>query len=417
MICIKKKNKIIILTLAIFLVAALCFTAYIFITKDRENRDVEIYNDVHIYEENVSNENEDEVDSVDNLINSRLQSMSLEDKIAQMYVVGALRDDYQNMYKYNFGGYLYFGDFFEGKSEEEIINDIKSHQENVSNGIRLITSIDEEGALVSRLNKLDFINPKFRDSWDLYSEGGLEKIKEELSRKNEVLSKLGLNVNFAPVLDISSENAWIYRRTLKQDANITSQYAKTVIDETKDSKVIYCVKHFPGYGNSVDTHLGFATDNRSREEFDSKDLLPFKAAIDSGAKMVMVTHNLITCMDEEFPASISKNVHNVLREDLGFEGLIITDALNMGAIYETYSTKDALIYAINSGNDLICISLAGAGKMDKVANNGNLDLVTYDKLISYVKEAIEEGKIKEETIDTSVKRILKWKYDNGLLEI
>lgn len=404
----KIKGKVI--TLFVIFSIIFCFTTYIIIYKNngKLKADIDVYDDKNSI---------DNVDSVDKIVNSKLQAMSLEEKIAQMYVVGALESDYENMYKYNFGGYLYFEDFFDGKSKDEITKEIQSHQNKVSNGIELITAIDEEGAVVSRLNNLPFIKEKFKDSWELYNEGGLEKIEEELKVKNELLKALGINVNFAPVLDISSENAWIYNRTLKQDAKITSEYAKHVINVTKDSGVTYCVKHFPGYGNSVDTHLGFATDNRTREEFNSKDLLPFKSAIDSGAEMVMVTHNLITCMDDKYPASISLNVHKILRDELGFKGLIITDALNMGAIYKKYSTKEAIIHAINSGNDLICISLAGYGKKDEVENAGNLDLVTYDKLIVYVKEAIEEGKVKEDTIDNAVKRILKWKYDKHLLNI
>ena len=352
----------------------------------------------------------------------KMQTMTQDEKIAQMYVIGtSSATNYTNLNKYNFGGHLYLLDSFKDTSGNAlkvatVKNQIATSQ-SVSK-IPLLMSIDEEGEKVSRLNStlynelntLKIMPEKFRNSSVLFNEGGLNKIKEDTIYKSSVLTYLGFNLNFAPDVDMADSTAYIYARTLQQDAATTAEFAKTVIQTGKNTGVSYSLKHFPGYGNSIDTHSGFATDNRSLSEFESKDLIPFKGGIEAGAEVVMVAHNIVTCFDSENPASISKSVHDYLRNNMNYTGIIITDAINMGAVADKYSTKESVIKAIQSGNDMICLSM----------NEGQKDMtggatLTYSGVIKYISDAVADGQISQETIDTAVRRILAWKYYKGLI--
>lgn len=156
------------------------------------------------------------------------------------------------------------------------------------------------------------------------------------------------------------------------------------------------LKHFPGYGNNVDTHTGIAYDNRSYETFQTNDFLPFIAGIKAGANSILVSHNIVKSMDDTMPASLSSNVHKILREELAFDGVIMTDDLSMDAITKLTGSVAAAITAINAGNDLLIAT-------------------DYKTQIPAVIEAVNKGDIKEETIDDAVLRVLKWKVTLGLL--
>lgn len=342
-----------------------------------------------------------------------LQNLTLDQKIAQLFVIGtSSKTNYTTLDSYQFGGHLFLLDSFTGKSISEVREIIKTSQSSVN--IPLLMAIDEEGETVSRLNKTNLSTElgieKFKNSCDLYNLGGFDSIRQDTIFKSEILLNLGFNLNFAPLVDIAEPGTYMYNRTLKQNASITSTFARTVIEASKNSGVTYSLKHFPGYGNSTDTHIGYASDTRPLSEFEAKDLLPFKAGIESGAEMVMVTHNVVTCFDENNPASLSKNVHDYLRNNLNFTGIIITDAINMGAITNNYSTKDSIIKSILAGNDMICISM-DSETQDPFTGK----LVGYADIIKYVSDAVSSGQISEETINTSVKRILALKCYKGLI--
>lgn len=347
----------------------------------------------------------------------RMQTLTLDEKIGQLFIIGTSdKTNYTNLNQYKFGGHLYLLSSFKDTSGkalkvDTIKNQIKTSQ--AAADIPLIMSIDEEGETVSRLNSTLVpelgISP-FKNSCDLYTSGGLDAIRNDTINKSSVLKNLGFNVNFAPDVDIADEGFYIYKRTLKQDAATTAQFAKTVIEASKGTGVSYALKHFPGYGNSKDTHNGFSTDNRTLSEFQNKDLIPFKAGIESDAEVVMVSHNIITCIDGNEPASISKPIHDYLRNNMDYTGIIITDAINMDAVAAKYSTRDSVIKAINAGNDLICLVM-DEGQKD-VTGGATL---TYAGVIKYVHDAIDAGEVTEDTINTAVKRILAWKYYKGLM--
>jgi beta-N-acetylhexosaminidase len=156
------------------------------------------------------------------------------------------------------------------------------------------------------------------------------------------------------------------------------------------------LKHFPGYGNNVDTHTGIAYDNRTYETFLNSDFLPFQAGIDSGANMVLVSHNVVSCMDSQTPASLSSQVHKILREELKFTGVIITDDLAMDGVRNFAEDTKIAVQAVKAGNDMLCCT-------------------DFEVQIPAILEAVKQGEITEERIDESVLRILELKISLGII--
>lgn len=328
------------------------------------------------------------------LANKKLEKMTLDEKISQLLLV-RYPDINQKaiLEKYQFGGYLFFAKDFKNKTKEEVINMMKELQE-VSK-VPILTAVDEEGGTVARVSS----NPKlrserFKSSQVLYKEGGLELIKNDTIEKSNLLNSLGINLNLAPVVDVSTNpDDYMYNRSLGQNTEITSNYAKTVIEASKGLNVSYTLKHFPGYGNNSDTHTNSSVDNRSYEDIVNNDLPPFKSGIQVGAESILVSHNIVNSIDGDNPASLSSSIHNLLRNELSFTGIIITDDLAMGA---TSSIENATLKAVLAGNDLIITT-------------------DYEDSFNQIKNAINDGTISEELIDKLAFRIIAWKYYKGLL--
>ena len=279
-------------------------------------------------------------------------------------------------------------------TKEDFINKIRAYQ-NVSK-IPLIVAVDEEGGSVNRISiNPNLVEEPFRSSADLYREGGLDLIDEDTRRKNSILGELGINFNLAPVVDIASENSFIYKRTLGTDLDVLNEYVKRTINISKESKVSYCLKHFPGYGDNVDTHTGMAEDFRYLNELEIKDLIPFKTGIENGAEAILVNHNILVNIDNSSPASLSMVIHNILRNNLGFTGIIVTDDLYMDAIKNYYDRP--VIRALEAGNDLIIINDYGSG-------------------INEIKDAINNNSFDINILDKAVLRVLSWKYYKGLID-
>lgn len=326
-----------------------------------------------------------------------IDSMTLSEKVAQMFIVHCPTSGAQEMAeKHQFGGYLLFANHFKDESPESIKEKIALYQK--ASKTPMFIAVDEEGGIVTRVSRYpSFRSTRFASPQDLYNEGGIDKIASDTDEKSKLLLSLGINVNFAPVCDVAtSPDAFIYSRTLGQDAPLTAEYVKTVVAQMKTSKIGSCLKHFPGYGDNADTHIGYAIDNRPYESFAKNDFLPFTSGINAGAGMVMVSHNIVKCMDENMPASLSQNVHDELRR-LGFKGIIITDDLTMDAIKEFTGDESAAVAAVKAGNDMLCCS-------------------NYKEQIDAVIKAVENGEISESRIDESVKRILKYKEELGIFE-
>ncbi len=324
----------------------------------------------------------------------KLKELSLDEKIGQMLLVRyPTSGQIEALNTYNFGGYLFFERDFINKSKEavqDMINNVQSGRK-----IPLLTAVDEEGGKVVRVSSNpNLAESRFASSRDLYNSGGFEKIASDTKEKSRVLKELGLNVNLAPVVDVSTSSSdYMYERALGEDTSITSEFAKTVIEASKGTGVSYTLKHFPGYGNNVDTHVGSATDSRSLEDIKKNDLPPFEAGIKAGAEAVLVSHNIVSSVDPDNPASLSPAIHNLLRDDLKFTGIIITDDLYMGA---TSSIPDASLKAVKAGNDILITT-------------------EYETSVNSIKKGLTNGDITEEQINRAVFRILAWKYYKGLM--
>lgn len=329
-------------------------------------------------------------------ITKMLDNMSVEEKVGQMFMVRVPKENAdKRVSEYHLGGYIMFGRDFDNKTKEEVINNIASWQSEAD--IPMLIGVDEEGGTVNRIStNTEFRSEPFKSSQELYAEGGFDLIYEDTITKANFLKELGINVNFAPVVDVSiNPDDYIYKRSFGKNANLTSEYAEVVVRTMKESNIASVLKHFPGYGNNADTHTGIAIDNRTLESFKENDFLPFEAGIKAGANIILVSHNIVTSMDPDNPASLSTRVHEILRNDLGFDGVIITDDLYMDAISKNYDSSVAVL-AILAGNDLICTT-------------------DFESQIPEVIAAVEDGTISIDRINESVRRILELKLELNLI--
>lgn len=329
-------------------------------------------------------------------ITKMLDNMSVEEKVGQMFMVRVPKENAdKRVSEYHLGGYIMFGRDFDNKTKEEVMGNIASWQSAAD--IPMLIGVDEEGGTVNRIStNTEFRSEPFKSSQELYAEGGFDLIYEDTITKANFLKELGINVNFAPVVDVSTNpDDYIYKRSFGKNANLTSEYAEVVVRAMKESNIASVLKHFPGYGNNTDTHTGIAIDNRTLETFKENDFLPFEAGIKAGANMVLVSHNIVTNMDSNNPASLSTRVHEILRNDLGFAGVIITDDLYMDAISKNYDSSVAVL-AILAGNDLICTT-------------------DFESQIPEVIAAVEDGTISIDRINESVRRILELKLELNLI--
>ena len=321
-----------------------------------------------------------------------LETLTIDEKIGQLLLVryGSDSNSAQLASDNCFGGYVLFEKDFKNKTVEQVQTMISNIQNECK--IPLLMAVDEEGGTVVRISSnANLATSKFKSSMQLYNEGGLDLIKQDTINKSQLLSKLGINLNLAPVVDVSTNSSdYMYKRTLGQGVELTSEYAKTVIETSKDTGVYYTLKHFPGYGNNKDTHKTSSLDTRSYDEIMNTAIPPFKAGIEAGAQAVLISHNIVQSIDSENPASISKKVHDILRNDLNFKELIITDDLAMNAVsgIENVYTK-----AVMAGNNLIITS-------------------DYQASINNIKNAVTNGTITEEQIDAIVVKNLAWKFNN-----
>ena len=324
----------------------------------------------------------------------KLEKMSLDEKIGQILLVRYPDNNQKEIVeKYQFGGYLFFGKDFKDKTKDEVIKMIDDS--NSVSKIPLLTAVDEEGGIVVRVSSNKNLRSEiFLSSSELYKNGGFDRIKADTIEKSNLLKYLGINLNLAPVVDVSVDpNDYMYKRSLQEDAETTAKFSSLVIETSKNTGVSYTLKHFPGYGNNIDTHNGSSIDSRTRKEIESNDILPFKSGIKSGAEAILFSHNVVTSMDKDNPASLSKTLHDYVRNDLNFTGVVITDDLDMGALKDIENKN---VQALLAGNDLLIST-------------------DYVESIEKIKQAVDNKLLDEKTLDEHVLRVLAWKYYKGLL--
>ena len=327
-----------------------------------------------------------------------MEKMTLEEKVGQLFLVRydvwSAKDQIKNYYP---GGYVLFAKDFEDHTKTSIKNELDSNQK--LSKIPLTFAVDEEGGYVTRVSRFSqFRSEKFQSNQYYYNLGGYEKLKEIEEEKAKLLLSLGLNMNLAPVADVSTNvNDFIHIRTFGKDAKETSTFISNMVTYAKDSGISSCLKHFPGYGNNVDTHTGSAYDKRSYETFTNSDYLPFISGIKAGVPSIMVSHNVMESVDSTYPASLSKKViTGELREKLNFSGIVITDDLAMDAVKSYVTDGSAAVLAINAGNDMIITS-------------------DFETMFKEVLKAVNDGTIEKETINNAVRRIIAWKHAYQLM--
>ncbi len=332
-------------------------------------------------------------------IRNALDTMTLEEKVGQMFLASypgyGAREDAAD---YHLGGYLFFASFFEERYPSEASDDIAYIQDGCD--IPMFIAVDEEGGSVCRVSCFEqYRSTKFRSPRSVLDEGGLEHAREDCAEKSQLLLSLGVNMNLGPVCDVTSDtDAFMYWRSPGSDAETVCDFVSVVVSEMNAQGIGGALKHFPGYGNNLDTHTQIVYDYREMEHFEQTDFLPFKAAIEAGAGCIMVSHSIVQCMDPYRPASLSKAVNDILRNELGFDGVLMTDDISMSAVTDYTDGYEAAVMAVEAGNDLICCS----------------DFYTR---VPAVVSAVESGRISEDRIDQSVERILRLKLSLGIIEI
>ncbi len=327
----------------------------------------------------------------------RVAQMTLRQEVGQVFLFecpasGAVRAIDQ----YSPGGYCLTERNFAGKTAAQVRKTLQSYQN--SSKIPLLLACDEEGGTVVRISSNPALAPeKFASPRQVFAKGGLSAVTADTEKRAKLLKSLGVNVNLAPVCDISADpKTFIYARSLGRDAKTTAEFAKLSVRAYAEQGVGCVLKHFPGYGGTQDTHTGAARDTRSYQSFQKSDFLPFQAGIASGAACIMISHNTVECMDAERPASLSPQVHEILRGKLGFTGVTVTDSLAMGAVTQYTKNKNAAVEAFLAGNDL---------------------LLTPDIAESYnaLYQAVKSGAVPKKRLDESAARIVAWKLQLGLL--
>ena len=336
-------------------------------------------------------------------LNARIAEMTLEEKVGQLFFVRCPETDAaEDVETYHLGGLLLFGRDYKDAggawlSEDAFTSVLASYQ--AAADIPLFIGSDEEGGTVTRASRNpNLFSSPLKSPQELYAAAGMDGLLEETLRYNERLKALGINVNFAPVCDVSTDPGdFIYARSFGKDAQTTADYITRVVPVYEQAGVACILKHFPGYGNNADTHTGIAVDERTYESFETADFLPFSAGIAAGAPFVLVSHNIVNCMDDTLPASLSPKVHEVLRGTLGFDGLIVTDDLAMDAVRSYAQNGSAAVLALRAGNDMIVTT-------------------DYQEQIPQVISAVERGELDEREIDAHVYRVLREKQALGLID-
>ena len=332
-----------------------------------------------------------------------IKELSLQEKIGQMIIIGMdtnyITDRIKDMIlKYKIGGIILYRKNF--NTYQDMLKLIKNLKDlNRKNKIPLFIAIDQEGGRVNRMPKEIKNLPSANQ---IAITGGEELVRASANITGQILRKSGFNLNFSPVLDIKrfENNHAIGDRSFGSDKEEVAKFGITAMKELQKNKVISAIKHFPGHGaTKQDSHNFLPVINEKIEKLEKEDMYPFEQAIKNGADVVLVGHLLIKNITGIYPASLSRKfIAKYLRMKYRYNGVIITDDLKMKAIKILYGTKLSVRKAFEAGNDIIVFRY-----------NNKKEVEVIEQIISLVKK----GKIKENRINKSVKRIidLKNKYE------
>lgn len=337
-------------------------------------------------------------------IDDKINSMTLDEKIGQMIITGFNGSEYNDdmdrlINEYKVGGVILFARNIEDSNQ--MIDLTRALQEN-NNNIPLFISIDEEGGRVSRLP--DDVE-KFPSAFTIGLINNQQTAYENGKEIGYTLKRLGINLDYAPVLDIYSNenNTVIGDRAFSKEESIVSTMGIATMEGIEDADIIPVVKHFPGHGDTeVDSHYGLPIVYKTLEELRNFEFIPFVKAIESGCDVIMVSHIILNEVDSSNPASLSKIViSDLLRKDLEFDKVVITDDMSMGAITSIMSIEEACIKSIKAGCDILLLGNA---------------YEEIEQVINSIKLKLYNGEISEEHINKSVKRILELKKKYNMME-
>ena len=368
-------------------------------------------NTVETPEQKQEKPSEQETISVQQQIDSCLEDMTLEEKVAQLFIIQpeaildvgtavAAGDATREAINQNpVGGFIYFGDNLQSKEQtQEMLKNVQTYSMERT-GFPAFLSVDEEGGTVARVAGTgNFDIPKIGDMADIGAAGDVDAAKQVGEDIGSYLAELGFNLDFAPVADVWSnpENTVIRDRSFGNDPELVSDMAIAVSDGLEEKGILSTYKHFPGHGaTSADTHKGYAYTDKTLEELEACELIPFQRCIADGAKIIMAAHiSVPNVTGDDTPTSLSKTmVTDILREKMGYTGLVVTDAMNMGAITEEYTSAEAAVKALQAGVDVVLMP------------------ENYQQAYQGVLDAVADGTLTEERIDESVTRILTVKLD------
>jgi len=395
-----RRNRTLPIIIFILVLCVIALIVFWFIMKDK-NKDIEVYNEP--VGENIPKEPTEE-EKLKKKVEDKISQMSLKEKIGQMIIISYEKeytDELDNILKVvKPGGFIVFPQnisTYDGTVE--YISKVKSTAD-----IPMIISIDQEGGRVQRIKNMSDVNVqtipamlelgKTNDTTLSYDVGAV------LAKE---IAAFGINTDFAPTLDIFSNpnNTVIGNRAFGTDSQTVINMALPFANGMESQGIIPTFKHFPGHGDTTsDSHVELPVVTKTKEELYQNELLTFKAAIDSNAQMIMTAHIALPNVTGDYtPATLSKVIINdILRGELGFEGVVITDAINMRALRDNYILEEICNYSINAGVDIILMPLDPIEASNTIEN------------------LVNNGTISEERINESVNRILTLKYKNKLDE-
>ncbi len=347
----------------------------------------------------------------EDFLNQKIANMTVEQKVGQLFFCAFRRDDKnipitvwnenveKTIQQYHIGGVVLFGENIDTEQQtKQLIAEYRSHCD-----IPLLIGVDEEGGRVSRLHSSGKLQVVDIPSAGEIGESNDTNVAYEAGKTigNE-LKELGFDVDFAPVADVNTneQNTVIGDRAYSSDAQIAAEMVVAFIKGLNENGISACAKHFPGHGDTIeDSHNGIAVAYHTLEEMEKTEWLPFQKAIQQNVDFIMAGHiTTPNATTDGLPASLSyEMLTEQLRNKLQFEGIIITDALDMGAVIK-YNQQDTSLMAIKAGADMVLMPFE------------------LEKSYNAVCNAVKEGNLSEQELNEKVKRILSLKYDKGYFQ-
>ena len=335
-----------------------------------------------------------------------VDSMSLEEKVAQLFLVQpeAIVDigtataagdaTKQAINKTPVGGFVYFSDNLQSEQQvQDMLRNVQKYSEDRI-GLPAFLSVDEEGGTVARVASTGrFDVTDVGDMAKIGASGDVQQAKQAGETIGSYLSELGFNLDFAPDADVltNPDNTVVKKRSFGSDPRVVSDMSLAVAQGLAQHQVYSVYKHFPGHGATAgDTHQGYAYTDKTLDELKQSELIPFENAIQNNAAFIMAAHiSAPRVTGDDTPASLSKTmITDILRGQMGYDGIVVTDAMNMGAVTEQYTSAQAAVKALQAGADLVLMP------------------EDFQEAYQGVLDAVKDGTLTEQRINESVTRIV-----------